>query len=183
MQAWAMTSVGLGLHLKLTPKLGAPTKGRTWPHKVHIQYKMECCSSACTHQSDCTGQAPLQQAGPAHTCTSMFTYEYTTHTGPADTLSSVQRCTSKLSVVENTDCISQRNTVLSGVKFPSSPQSPPHSSISKAQSYQDNPIPTHLLGSHPGSQATSPSCTEAARQVGARRGEAMRGTKQGRSLT
>lgn len=61
------------------------------------------------------------------------------HTRPAHTLSSRQRYTSKLSVVENVDHTCQRNTVLSRVRLPSSPQSPPHSNILKAQSCQYNP--------------------------------------------
>lgn len=104
------------------------------------------------------------------------------HTRPEHTLSSGQRCTSKLSEGENRDHTPQRNNVLSGVKFPSDPQSPPHSNVSKHNPTKIIQLQArHPLGSHLGSRATSPP--PAGRLTGRQGREAIRrGKTRGRAM-
>lgn len=122
---------------------------------------MGTSSSICTHASEYTsGCTPARRVGTqtcAGTCTCMCAHMNTQgqhmcthrtntlrpphrHTrGQCTLLSSRRQYTSKPLVAENVDYTSQRFTTLSGVRFPSKTKSLPHSSVSKAQSCQDNP--------------------------------------------
>lgn len=103
------------------------------------------------------------------------------HTRPEHTLSSGQRCTSKLSESENRDHTPQRNNVLSGVKFPSDPQSPPHSNVSKHNPTKIIQLQArHPLGSQPRVPSHQPSpCREADRQAGERGDKEGQDQRQG----
>lgn len=179
-----MPTVGLSLHLRLTPKRGAPQKAGLCHTKStsNMNWNVFLSHTRVTTQ---VRLPPSSQGQYSHIQTHMYTCIYTC-TGPAQTLcwklcASRQRCTCKLSVIEYTDCTSQRNTVLSGVRFPSSPQSPPHFSVS-----ENNPTKTTLSQARKITPGKSPRVPghqpflQGGYKTG--RGKAMRGTRWGGSL-
>lgn len=100
-QAWVMTSVGLGLHLRLNPKLGAPKRedsATQSPHSTNWNVFIPCAHTRLTAQVRLLSSRQGKHLPPpqAHVCICKYA-----HTGPAYTLSSKQRWTSKLLIIEN----------------------------------------------------------------------------------
>lgn len=140
---------------------------------------MKCLSSASTHQSAAHVRLLSRRQGKhtdvhKHTCKYAYTHGQHMCTHRTNTFRPPHRHRRDQRIL----CLLGKGVllsywlfriqtahVLSGVRFPSDPQNPPHSSVSEHSPIKTTqPQARHPLGSHPGSQATSPPCREAARQ-------------------
>lgn len=130
-QAWVMTSVGLGLHLRLNPKLGAPKRqdsATQSPHSTNWNVFIPCAHTRLTAQVRLLSSRQGKHLPPhKHMCAYANMHTQGQHILCLPSKGGLLSCW----LLRTQDCTSQRNTALSGARFPSNPQSPPHYSVSK----------------------------------------------------